>query len=91
MSKNEATDVPADVQYVLDGGALLHKVIWPNGITYSKIFSLYVQYVKRKYGKAIVVFEGYQSGPSTKDYAHQRRGTTCAPSVNCFPNMVPKS
>ena len=27
----------------------------------------------KKYRKAIIVFDGYQSGPSTKDCAHSRR------------------
>ena len=33
---------------------------------------VYTEYVKKKYGKPIVVFDGY-SGTSTKDMTHQRR------------------
>ena len=35
------------------------------------ICSLHVQYVANRYGKATVVFDGYQNGPSTKDVTHQ--------------------
>ena len=59
--------------YVLDGGALLQRLPWPNQTTYANLASLYVQYVHRHYRHAVVVFDGYGSGPSTKDEAHQRR------------------
>ena len=62
-----------EVQYVLDGGALLHRIPWPRGFpTYRDICDLYCNYVTRKYGAAIVVFDGYTSS-STKDMTQQRR------------------
>ncbi len=60
------------VQYVLDGGALLQRITWAKGATFNEICSVYTEYVTRKYGNAIVVFDGYQS-KSTKDMTHQRR------------------
>ncbi len=49
-----------EVQFVLDGGALLHRIPWPHSpITYNALCSLYTQYVVTKYGNAIVVFDGY--------------------------------
>lgn len=70
------TILPAiDIHYVIDGGSLLHRVIWPEGYTYDTICDLYIKYVKQKYGNATIVFDGYQDGPSTKDAAHQRRTT----------------
>ena len=33
---------------------------------------MYTKYVTRKYGEAIVIFDGYE-GTSTKDMTHQRR------------------
>ncbi|CAG2250734.1 unnamed protein product [Mytilus edulis] len=62
-----------DVQYVLDGGSLLHRIQWPRGVTFGRIADLYVDHVCRKYNTAIVVFDGYENGPSTKDPTHQRR------------------
>ena len=44
--------------------------MWPH--TYEDICTVYTAYVVKKYGKAIVVFDGY-SGRSTKDMIHQRR------------------
>ena len=34
---------------------------------YSAICDLYVEYVKSNYKNAIVVFDGYEGGPSAKD------------------------
>ena len=59
--------------YVLDGGALLQTLPWPNQTTYTNMSNPYVQYVHRHYNHAVVVFDGYANGPSTKDETHQRR------------------
>ena len=57
--------------YVLDGGALLHRVFWHTG-TYMDIVQQYLTYVKTKYGICSIIFDGYQM-PSTKDHEHSRR------------------
>lgn len=53
-----AENAPCDagLQYVLDGGALLHRVIWPTpgSATFSDVCACYSDYVTRKYGRAIV-------------------------------------
>ena len=59
--------------YVLDGGALLQRLPWPKKMTYGELCQLYVQYIQRHYNKAVIVFDGYDSGPSTKDETHRRR------------------
>jgi len=83
----EETTVPTGyVQYVLDGGSLLHRVPWPPETTYSSICDMYVAYVG-KYGSTIVVFDGYQDGPSTKDNTHQRRYKKQSPLINFNLNM----
>ena len=47
------------VQYVLDGGALLHRIPWLRGTaTYQDICNLSCKYFSKKYGEAIVVFDG---------------------------------
>ena len=92
-TKDDQTAEPTgNVHFVLDGGALLHRVSWPRprGLTYDALCSLYVQYVDRKYGKATVVFDGYQSGPSTKDCSHERRAGVYGPTVTFEKNMVAK-
>ncbi len=60
-------------KYVLDGGALIHKVKWAKKGTYQDIVKQYVSYVRVKYGTYCIVFDGYQEGPSIKDHEHQRR------------------
>ena len=63
--------VSSQVHYVLDGGALLQRIPWKKGVTYSEILGTCTEYVTRKYGHAIVVFDGYLNS-STKDMTHQR-------------------
>lgn len=88
-TKEHQTDLPKEgVHYVVDGGALLHRVPWPRGATYESIARLYVEYVCRKYGTATVVFDGYADGPSTKDCTHQRRTSGHAPTINFDASMV---
>ena len=60
-------------KYVLDRGALLHRIPWQLGDTYGKILQDYGNYGTKHYGKAVVVYDGYEAGPSTKDDTHQCR------------------
>ena len=85
----ESPPVNSQVHIVLDGGALLQRVIWPRGSTYNDILQLYAEYVERKYGKVTVVFDGYGNGPSTKDITHLRRKASAAGGkVNFSKNML---
>ena len=58
-------------KYVLDGGALLHRITWQIGDTYEKISQDYNNYVTKKYGQAMVVFAGYRA--IKKDCTDRRR------------------
>ena len=72
----QVPDMPSPAtpaQYVLDGGALLHRILWPSGEKFDSICSRYDQYVWDKYRSPIIVFDGYQNGPSTEDNTHSRR------------------
>lgn len=69
------------VQYVLDGGALLHRIPWPRGSTYDIVCQMYAKYVLQKYGHGTaIVFDGYKDEPSTKDTTQFRQTGAC-PSV----------
>ncbi len=73
MSDDEMRQLPEKPQYnVLDGGSLLHRVVWKKGETFGEIAEKYVDYVTRNFNNPIVVFDGY-SGPSIKDATHHRR------------------
>lgn len=66
-------NIPNDgIQYVLDGGALLQRIPSSRGSTYRDICHLHTDYVTKKYGDAIVLFDGYES-TNTKDITHLRR------------------
>ena len=76
-------EIPQEnAHYVLDGGALLHKIPWDENTSVTSILNKYVQYTLRRYGKATVVFDGYSPEPSTKEVAHRRRkGGVTGPRV----------
>ena len=58
----------------MDGGHLLHVVVWPTDATYQDVCEAYVTYALRHYNNdSIVVFDGYEGLPSTKNAERQRR------------------
>ena len=72
-----------NVQYIRDGGALLHRIPWPRGSTYDSVCLLYVRYVTQRYGRCAIVFDGSKDEPSTKDATHLRRtGASTGVTVN---------
>lgn len=65
--------LPERLFYVIDGGALIHRVRWMKGDTFGSIANQYVIYVRKHYGVgARIVFDGYGK-PSTKSNEHSRR------------------
>ena len=59
--------------YVMDGGALLHRLCWLRGSNFKKIAKSYVQYVWMHYGKCYIVFDGYESASTKSAVQKQRR------------------
>lgn len=61
---------------VYDGGALIQRVSWPKGCTFSNIIKSYGLYIRNMCGSLVdrvqVVFDGYTE-KSTKDHIHQKR------------------
>ena len=67
---------PAEVassKYVLDGGALLHRVHWVKGMKFKEVGKAYVDYVRRNYGSTYIIFDGYDDSTSIKSNEHMRR------------------
>ena len=62
--------------------SLLHKVKWLPNTSYQSILNQYSRYVKSKYGRACIVFDGYDNGPYAKGHDHQRRVGKMAPYVS---------
>src|SRR6218665_890762 len=54
--------------YVIDGGCLLHRVGWTETGTCAE--------------SCIIVFDGYNSGPTVKDQEHVRRAKNCSPVID---------
>jgi len=73
--------------YILDGGALIHKVKWAKKGTYQDIVKQYVSYVRVKYGNCCIVFDGYKQGPSTKDHEHERRAKKACADIQLIDSM----
>lgn len=91
-SSTNSGEPTGKVQYVVDGGSVLHRVSWSKGCTWEDILHLYTNYVTKRYDKAIVVFDGYNNGPQTKDCTHLRRtGGSTGPVVNFTVDMVVQS
>ena len=83
LANDPQSDVPENVLHVLDGGALLQRVPWQQGMSIEATCSMYVKYVRGRYGNAHIVFDGYEGGPSIKDATHRRRaGGRVGPSVS---------
>ena len=57
--KEEQWNPSGDVQYVLDGSGLLHRVPWPRASTCESVSHFYGRYVAEKYGAVAIVFDGY--------------------------------
>ncbi|GBN08804.1 hypothetical protein AVEN_56854-1 [Araneus ventricosus] len=76
---------PEGSQYVVvDGGHLLHKIVWRQQATFGAIAGRYVQYLKNKYGQDIaVIFYGYPDDDknSTKNCERLRRAADSSPDV----------
>ena len=70
------------VKYVLDGGALLHRVNWVKGMKFCEIAVEYVNYVRRNYGAMFIVFDGYDKEKSIKSNEHARRAVSKGSSQN---------
>ena len=58
------------------------RVKWQQDGIYYNIIQQYIHYIRKYYGKnVVVVFDGYGNGPSTKDDEHERRATKLTPIV----------
>ncbi|CAH2086035.1 unnamed protein product [Euphydryas editha] len=76
-----------NVTYIIDGGFLLHRVVWSKDDTFSIILNKYIKYLQTHYGSAIVVvFDGYSDySKNIKALEQQRRTAALSKSYEvCF-------
>ena len=66
--------------FVLDGGALLHRVRWNRGKTFYEVAQAYYKYIDKNYeaDRLVIVFDGYDK-ELIKSHEHMRR------------NLIPES
>ncbi|MES9882393.1 MAG: hypothetical protein ABW185_16095, partial [Sedimenticola sp.] len=76
---NPESTLPDNAIVVIDGGYLLHTVIWPPHATYKQVCNSYVSYIVDHFAGAeiVVVFDGYGSQTSTKSAEQRRRASKC--------------
>lgn len=59
---------------VVDGGYLLHKVVWQKNASFSAISQSYCSFLTRHYGSEVaVIFDGYPAESATKSAERLRR------------------
>ena len=82
-------EIASEMYHVIDGGLLLQRIPCKRDDTFNSIAKGYVEYIQKKFTNPIVVFDGYNAGPGTKDTAHLRRTKgLVGPKVN-FAGSVP--
>ena len=82
--------IPENSIYVIDGGYLLHKVIWSTPSSYGDISQMYITYVLKHYGVGTtVVFDGYSDVISTKVVEQSRRAQRNMSSDIIFDDNTP--
>jgi len=76
-SNFEQVTLPMDnnMKYVIDGGYLLHRVVWNTNDSVNNILEKYVNFVRHHYPNSTIVFDGYpEDGTfSTKSAERSRR------------------
>ena len=70
----------------------LQRIPWKLDETFNSIAKGYVEYIQQKFTNPIVVFDGCNAGPGTKDTAHLRRTKgLIGPKVNFVGSMPLKT
>lgn len=50
VSDSELVTLSSNVVYVIDGGFLLHKIVWPKLCSIKDILNIYKNYITKHYG-----------------------------------------
>ncbi len=77
------TVIPENAEFVIDGGHLLHSVVWQCRATYDEICDQYAIYVVNHFqSSSTVIFDGYGGTSSTKSMEQNRRSAkTCSADI----------
>ena len=81
---------PKDNMFIVDGGYLLRRVVWPQNGSYGDLYSTYVSYVQRHFGTtSYVIFDGYGDAQSTKTVEQNRRAKKLQAAEILFTDDMP--
>ncbi len=58
VARDAWAEIPLDVQYVLDGGALVQRIPWPYAARYKDIRRQYIHYISKRYGRQCLCLMG---------------------------------
>ncbi len=86
------TGIVGDTVFVIDGGFLMHRVVWLKGEMISAILKRYTEYVKNHYKRnAIVIFDGYTENLADKSTkcAERARRMICSTTDTMFDETMP--
>lgn len=81
-----------DTVYVVDGGFLMHRVVWHQQELFSTILDRYAEYVRKHYKEtAIIIFDGYPENLDDKGTkgAERARRVICATRDTIFDETMP--
>lgn len=88
----ESSEEERTVTNVLDGGSLLQRILWKKGDTFEDMACMYMKHVSKKILHPVAVFDGYKSGPTTKDMTNNRRSNgVFGPKVMFTPTKTLRS
>ena len=76
LSECISTNLPDNCHYVIDGGSLVQRIPWSQGITYSEVCQTYIRHLQTNYKfmeNVTVVFDGGYLELSTKYTTHIHR------------------
>ena len=55
LDKHTITEYASPSATIIDGGHLLHVVVWPTPLTYKTVIDLYVNYVVSHYNQGRII------------------------------------
>ena len=91
-NETQPPEIAGEMNHVIDGGLLLQRIPWKRDETFNSIAKGYAEYIQQKFTNPIVVFDGYNAGPGTKDIAHLcRTKGLVGPKVNFVGSMPLKT
>lgn len=63
-----------DLFFVIDGGYLIHRVVWPKQGNFGDAYITYASYIKKHYsGQVTVVFDGYTETTASTNFIERQR------------------